>query len=198
VDIRYKADGLISLEELSESTFSSPGDVVKLGDEINVYIQTLENKEGYIVLSKKRADAELRWKITYDAFKNKSILDGKVIQVLKGGLSIDCNGLRGFIPASQVVKKGKQSLEGFKNRTLPVKIIEINRRQGKVVFSHRLAAGERDRLKSEQLIEELAVGQVRHGTVSSLKDFGAFVDLGGMDGRRAAGVALRMSFPGRR
>ena len=182
VDIKYKADGLISLEELSDKSFSSPGEIVKVGDVIDVYIENLENKEGYVVLSKKRADHEKRWRIAYDAFRNKKILEGKVIQVLKGGLVLDCEGIRGFIPASQVLKKAKESLELFKDKVLPVKVIEINRRQGKIVLSHKLAASEKEKYKAVKLLDEIEVGQVRHGIVSSLKSFGAFVDLGGIEG----------------
>jgi len=182
VDIKYKADGLILPEELSDKSFSSPEEVVKVGDVIDVYIENLENKEGYVVLSKKRADYERRWRIAYDAYKNKKVLEGKVVQVLKGGLVLDCEGIRGFIPASQVLKKAKESLDAFRDHTLPVKVIEINRRQGKIVLSHKLAAGEKERYKAEKLFDELEVGQIRHGIVSSIKNFGAFVDLGGIEG----------------
>lgn len=182
VDIKYKADGLILSEELSDKSFGSPEEVVKVGDEIDVYIENLENKEGYVVLSKKRADYEKRWRTAYDSYKNKKVLESTVIQVLKGGLVVDCDGIRGFIPASQVLRKAKESLESFKNKALPVKVIEINRRQGKIVLSHKLAAGEKEKYKAGKLLEELEVGQVRHGIVSSIKNFGAFVDIGGIEG----------------
>ena len=182
VDIKYKADGLILSEELSDKSFGSPEEIVKVGEVIDVYIENLENKEGHVVISKKRADYEIRWKIAYDAFKNKKALEGKVMQALKGGLVADCHGIRGFIPASQVQKKSGESLEDFKGRDLPVKVIEINRRQGKIVLSHKLAAGEKEKQLSVKIFEELEAGQVRHGTVSSIKNFGAFVDIGGIEG----------------
>lgn len=182
VDIKYKADGLILPEELSDKSFSTPEEIVKVGDVIEVYIENLENKEGYVVLSKKRADYEKQWRTAYEAYKNKEILEGKVIQVLKGGLVLDCEGIRGFIPASQVLRKAEETLESFKNKILPVKIIEINRRQGKIVLSHKLAAGEKEKYKAIKLLEELEVGQIRHGIVSSIKSFGAFVDIGGIEG----------------
>lgn len=182
VDIKYKADGLILPEELSEKTVGSPEEILKVGDVINVLIENLENKEGYVVLSKKQADHEVRWKTAYDAYKRRGLLEGKVLQVLKGGLVIDCQGIRGFIPASQVLKKPGESLEKFKGQTLPVKVIEINRRQGKIVLSHKQAASEKEKLESSKIIDELEVGQIRKGKVSSLKNFGAFVDLGGIDG----------------
>ena len=182
VDIKYKADGLILGEELSDKSFSSPEEIVKVGDVIDVYIENLENKEGHVVLSKKRADYEKRWRAAYDSYKNRKILEGKVIQVLKGGLVVDCEGIRGFIPASQVLKQAKESLDAFKDKTIPVKVIDINRRQGKIVLSHKLATGEKEKYKAEKLLAQIEVGQIRHGTVTSLKNFGAFVEIGGIEG----------------
>ncbi|NQT29792.1 MAG: S1 RNA-binding domain-containing protein [Candidatus Saganbacteria bacterium] len=182
VDIKYKADGFILPDQLSEKSSASPLDIVKVGDVINVFIENLENKEGYVVLSKARADDEIRWKKAFDAYKKKTLLEGKVVQALQGGLVVECEGIRGFIPASQVLKKSGEPLESFKNKTLPVKVLEINRRQGKIVLSHKLAAGEKERFKSSKLFDDLEVGQVRHGKVSSIKSFGAFVDIGGIEG----------------
>jgi len=182
VDIKYKADGLIPPEELSEKPFSSPEEVVKVGEVIDVYIENLENKEGYVLLSKKRADYEKKWQLAYDAFRNKKLLEGKVLQALRGGLVVDCDGIRGFIPASQVAKRPEISLDSFVGQTLPVKVIEVNRRQGKIVLSHKLGAGEKEKFAAEKLLDELEVGQIRRGKVISLKSFGAFVDLGGIEG----------------
>lgn len=182
VDINYKADGIIPPGELSEKSSTPADQVVKIGDIISVFIENLENKEGYVVLSKVRADQETRWKLAYEAYKKKLVLEGKVIQVVRGGLVVDCEGIRGFIPASQVQKKTTESLDSFKDKVLPVKIIELNRRQGKIVLSHKQAAGQKDKVRSFKILDELEVGQVRKGKVSSLKNFGAFVDLGGMDG----------------
>jgi ribosomal protein S1 len=182
VDIRYKADGLILPEELSEHNFGTPDEVVKVGDVINVFIENLENKEGYAVLSKKHADYEIKWKIATDAYRGKKVLEGKVLQALTGGLVIDCEGIRGFIPASQVSKKAEESLSSFVGKMLPVKVIDVDRRQGKIVLSHKLVAGEKEKFNSDKILSELEVGQVRHGKVSSLKSFGAFVDIGGIEG----------------
>jgi ribosomal protein S1 len=182
VDIKYKADGLIPTEELSEHSFSSPAEIVKVGDIVDVYIENLENKEGYVVLSKKRAEQEVRWNAAYEAYKNRTALEGKVLQVLKGGLVVDCGGIRGFVPASQVARKDGEELEAFKDRVIAVKVIELNRRQGKIFLSHRMAAGDREKVDNQKIIEELEAGQVRRGKVASLKSFGAFVDLGGIEG----------------
>lgn len=182
VDIKYKADGLIPTEELSEHSFGSPAEVVKVGDIVDVYIENLENKEGYVVLSKKRAEQEVRWNAAYEAYKNRTSLEGKVLQVLKGGLVVDCGGIRGFVPASQVNRKPGEDLEAFKDRVIAVKVIELNRRQGKIVLSHRMTAGDKEKVDNQKILNELEVGQVRRGKVSSLKSFGAFVDLGGIEG----------------
>jgi len=178
VDIKYKADGLISPEELTEQA----GEQLKVGQVVDVMIVTLENKEGYVVLSKKQADYEVSWRLAADAFRAKKSLSGKVIQVVRGGLVVDCGGMRGFVPASQVEKKPQETLEKFAGQEIPIKVIEVNRRQGKIVLSHRLAAGEKVKIDNSKLFNELEVGQIRKGKVASLKNFGAFVDLGGVEG----------------
>ncbi|OGB89586.1 hypothetical protein A2625_00105 [candidate division WOR-1 bacterium RIFCSPHIGHO2_01_FULL_53_15] len=182
VDINYKADGLILPDELSERTFGSPEEIVRLGDVISVTIENIENKEGYVVLSKKRADYEKKWKFANDAYRTRAVLEGKVMQALQGGLVVDCAGVRGFVPASQVNKTNEESLNAFVGRTIPLKVIEVNQRQGKITLSHRLAAGEKSQVEVAKLLGELEVGQVRRGKVKNLKTFGAFVDLGGIEG----------------
>jgi ribosomal protein S1 len=181
VDIGYKAEGLIRPDELSEKP-GSAADTVSVGEEINVYIENLENKEGYVVLSKKRADYEGRWRTAYRAYKKREVLEAKVTSAVKGGLVVDCGGIRGFIPASQVAKKAEDKLEGFVGKTIPIKILNIDRRQGKVVLSHKLAAGEKHKFETDKILNELEIGQVRKGAVTSLKSFGAFVDIGGIEG----------------
>ncbi|OGC23010.1 hypothetical protein A2291_00985 [candidate division WOR-1 bacterium RIFOXYB2_FULL_42_35] len=182
VDIKYKADGLILPEEVAETLSGTLEDVVKVGQVIDVLIENLESKEGNVVLSKKQADSEVRWKRAYDAMRKKEVLDGKVIQALKGGLVVDCDGIRGFVPASQVQRQKDEPLDVFKDKTIPLKVIEVDRRQGKVTLSHRMAAGQKSQQDLEKVLAGLEVGQVRHGTVSSIKNFGAFVNIGGIDG----------------
>jgi len=182
VDINYKSDGFISPTELAERSFSNINDMVKVGDKIDVMIIKLEDKEGYVVVSKRQADEEVKWHVAFDAYKNRKVLEAKVSGAVKGGLVVDYNGIRGFIPASQVSKEVEESFESFVGKTIPIKIIEINRRQGKVVLSHKMAAGEKHKLEGSKIFDELEVGQVRHGTVTSIKNFGAFVDIGGVEG----------------
>lgn len=182
VDIHYKSDGFIPPAELSDRSFNNINDLIKVGDKIDVLIEKLEDKEGYIVLSKRKADYEKKWRAAFEAYKSRSLIEAKVSSAVKGGLVVDYNGIRGFIPASQVSKETDEPIESFVGKTLSIKIIEINRRQGKVVMSHKMAAGEKQRVDSHKIFDELEVGQVRHGTVTSIKNFGAFVDIGGVEG----------------
>lgn len=174
VDIGYKSDGFIPQDEIT-----SP---LKVGDKLKVMIENLENKEGYVVLSKKSADFELKWQEAIEAYNDKSVLQTKVTGAVKGGLVVDFHGIRGFIPASQVSKNPEVTLESFVGQTVPAKIIEINRNQSKVILSHKLGATGSKRSDAHKLLDDLEVGQVRHGVVKSIKSFGAFVDLGGVEG----------------
>ncbi len=181
VDIGYKAEGLITAEEYSDHGITNEN-APKIGEKISAYIIRLENKEGYILLSKKKADYETKWKIAYDAFKHRKILEAKVISAVKGGLVVECLGIKGFIPASQVNKSPEESLDSFVNKTLAIKVIQIDRRQGKIVLSHKMGEKDRKHFDSEKTLQALEVGQIANGTVSSLKNFGAFVDIGGIEG----------------
>lgn len=179
VDIAYKAEGIIDPKELTPEEQKGG---IKVGDKINVLIEKLENREGYVVVSKQKADYEMGWKQAFQAYKKRSLLEAKVTGAVKGGLVVDYNGIRGFIPASQVKKEKDQKLEDFVGKTIPIKVIRIDRRAGKIVLSHKLAAGEKKQFEKEKIINEIEVGQIRKGTVSSIKNFGAFVDLGGIEG----------------
>lgn len=174
VDLGYKSDGLLAAEELPAGA--------KVGDEVSAVIEKLESKEGYVLLSRQKAEQELKWHELNEAYNNKSLLQVKVTSAVMGGLVADFHGIRGFIPASQVEKKPEQQLTDFVGQVLPIKVIEVNRRQSKIVFSHRRGSIETEKSKAHKLFDELEVGQVRKGVVSSLKSFGAFVDLGGVEG----------------
>ncbi|MFA5928630.1 MAG: 30S ribosomal protein S1 [Candidatus Margulisiibacteriota bacterium] len=176
VDIDYKSEGVIELEEVN------PGDKISVGDIIDVFIIKLENKEGHPVLSKKLADYESGWRKAYDAHKEKTSIDVKVISAIKGGLVVDFNGLRGFIPGSQVKKNAGEDIDVLIGQTIPVRVIEIDRRRKKVVFSHRFAASDDQKEASSKIWNEIEAGQVYKGTVTSIKKFGVFVDIGGVEG----------------
>lgn len=176
MDIDYKSEGIIEAEEIS------PGDKIKLGDEISVCILKLENKEGHPVLSKRLADYELAWQECYESFKKKENLDAKIISAVKGGLVVEYRGLRGFAPASQVVKGPGDELESFIGKELNFRVIEIDRRRKKIVFSNKLATVIEDPEATKAAMLKVEAGQVLSGTVSSIKKFGVFVDVGGIEG----------------
>lgn len=181
VDIGYKSEGIIPFHELTDKQISSPEDVVTVGDEINVYLMKVENSEGNPLLSKRRADHEQAWTELAEAYEAGRIIEGEVLQVVKGGLIIFV-GLRGFLPASQVGLRYEPNLEKYVGQTLRVRVIELDRSRNKVIVSQKVVLEEELAAKRAALWEELAEDQVRKGKVTKLTDFGAFVDLGGIEG----------------
>ncbi|MFC1478941.1 30S ribosomal protein S1, partial [Candidatus Margulisiibacteriota bacterium] len=176
VDIDYKSEGIIEADDIQN------GSKIKIGDIIEVYILKLENKDGHPVLSKSIADLERAWKMAYESYKQKDTLEAKVVSAVKGGLVVDYWGIRGFIPASQVLKNQDEELSSFIDQEIPVRVIEVDRRRKKIVFSHKLAAISEINESTQHLWKEIEAGQVRKGVVSSIKKFGVFVDLGGIEG----------------
>ena len=175
VDIQYKSDGYIRAEEVDNWD-------LKVGDKVEVFIETISNKEGNVELSLKKAKTELKWKALADSLNRRTALEAKVTSAVGGGLVIDCGGIRGFVPASQVAKKGEASLSEFVGRTIPVKVLELDRRRGKVILSHKLGNYEQQKKDKEQLFDQLEVGSVLKGRVSNIKPFGAFVNVDGIEG----------------
>ncbi|MGI6574455.1 MAG: bifunctional 4-hydroxy-3-methylbut-2-enyl diphosphate reductase/30S ribosomal protein S1 [bacterium] len=181
VDIGYKSEGIIPLAELSDKPISSPAEVIQVGQEVKVYVVNVENNEGNPILSKKRADVEEAWKLLEQAFASGEPVEGEVLQVVKGGLIIFV-GLRAFLPASQVGLRYEPNLEKYVGQTLAVKVIELDRDKNKVIVSQKSVLEAELADKREKLWQELAENQVRKGRVTKLTDFGAFVDLGGIEG----------------
>ncbi len=181
VDVGYKSEGVIPLGELSDRHLASPEEEVEVGDEIKVYVLKVENSEGNPLLSKKRADYEDAWEELEQAYNSGDAISGEIIQVVKGGLIIHL-GLRAFLPASQVGLRYEPNLEKYVGQTLRVKVIEMDRNRNKVIASQKAVLEQELEAKKEALWEELTQDQVRRGTVTKLTDFGAFVDLGGIEG----------------
>ncbi|MFA5103966.1 MAG: S1 RNA-binding domain-containing protein [Candidatus Margulisiibacteriota bacterium] len=175
IDIQYQSDGFISSEELGDQPLHA-------GDGVDVYIIALSNKEGYVELSLKRAAVEKKWKALYDAFRNKTALEAKVSSAVAGGLVADLGGIRGFIPASQVLRQQGQQLSDFVDQTIPVKVLEIDHRQNKVILSHRQGNFEKQQLEREKFFGQIEMGQVLRGKVSGIKKFGVFVNVNGVEG----------------
>ncbi|HEV2766896.1 MAG TPA: 30S ribosomal protein S1 [Acidimicrobiales bacterium] len=181
LDIGFKSEGVIPNRELSIRNDVDPSEVVSLGEEIEALVLQKEDKEGRLVLSKKRAQYERAWGQIERLKDEGGVVRGPVIEVVKGGLILDI-GLRGFLPASLVELRRVRDLQPYVGRTIEAKIIELDRNRNNVVLSRRAWLEETQREQREEFLANLKPGEVRKGTVSSVVNFGAFVDLGGMDG----------------
>ncbi len=181
VDIGYKSEGVIPLNELSIRKSVNVADEVQLGEMIDALVMQKEDQDGRLVLSKKRARFEKAWKRIEVASTAGATVEGTVIEVVKGGLILDL-GVRGFLPASLVDIRRVQDLDEFMGQKLECKVIELNRSRNNVVLSRR-AVLEFDRREVRQrILDDLEPGKVVEGTISNIVDFGAFVDLDGIDG----------------
>src|SRR5712691_6151767 len=181
LDIGYKTEGVIPSRELSIKHDVDPNDVVKTGDHIEALVLQKEDKDGRLILSKKRAQYERAWGTIEEIKEKDGIVKGPVIEVVKGGLILDI-GLRGFLPASLVDLRRVRDLQPFVGQELEAKIIELDRNRNNVVLSRRAFLEESQSEGRKTFLQSLQKGERRKGTVSSIVNFGAFVDLGGVDG----------------
>src|SRR5213083_2614089 len=181
LDIGYKTEGVIPSRELSIKHDVDPHDVVKSGEHIEALVLQKEDKEGRLILSKKRAQYERAWGTIEKIKDDDGVVTGTVIEVVKGGLILDI-GLRGFLPASLVELRRVRDLQPYVGRELEAKIIELDKNRNNVVLSRRAWLEETQKEQREDFLANLKPGEVRSGVVSSVVNFGAFVDLGGMDG----------------
>ncbi|MDQ3814175.1 MAG: 30S ribosomal protein S1 [Armatimonadota bacterium] len=174
VDIGTKSEGIISKNEVGDED-------INVGDEIEVVVLRSEDDEGHPVLSKRRADYERTWREIQEAKEKGTFVEGTVREQVKGGLIVDL-GVPAFVPASHVDVRNRGDLSRYVGRTIPVRVIEIDRKKNKVIASHRLAAEEERRHRKEQTWANLQKDKIVEGTVRRITDFGAFIDLGGVDG----------------
>jgi small subunit ribosomal protein S1 len=181
LDIGYKSEGVIPSKELSIRHDVDPNQVVKVGDRIEALVLQKEDKEGRLILSKKRAQYERAWGRIEEVMHSGQTITGPVIEVVKGGLILDI-GLRGFLPASLVDLRRVRDLQPFVGQELEAKIIELDRNRNNVVLSRRAFLEESQSEGRKTFLQSLQKGERRKGTVSSIVNFGAFVDLGGVDG----------------
>lgn len=181
VDVNYKTDGFIPLRELSHRNVTDPAEIVELNQEIDVVILTLEDEEGNMILSKKRADYEKAWEKIMEVYENDDIIEAEVTKVVKGGLVVDV-GLRGFIPASHVAIGYVENLDEYIGKTLSLKVIEVERDKNNVVLSAKKVLEEQRAEEKQDTLASLEEGQIIKGEITKLVDFGAFVDLGGIEG----------------
>lgn len=181
VDIGYKSEGIVARRELSRKPDVMPQDVVKPGDVIHVMVLALDSGDGAMKLSKRRADEVLAWQNLREAMESGQTVEAPVVEQVKGGLVVDV-GLRGFVPASQVERGFASDLTGYVGQTLKLKVIELDKSKNRVILSRRAVLEEEAEMKKRQAWESIHEGDIVKGVVKSITDFGAFVDLGGVDG----------------
>uniref|UniRef100_UPI0038B744E9 30S ribosomal protein S1 n=1 Tax=Hugonella massiliensis TaxID=1720315 RepID=UPI0038B744E9 len=181
VDIGFKSEGVIPVRELSIRKDADPSEIVNLGDKIEALVLQKEDKDGRLILSKKRAEYERAWISVEEKFKAGETVTGEVIEVVKGGLILDI-GLRGFLPASLVDLRRVKDLDAYLGTELEARVIEMDRNRNNVVLSRRVLLEEGRKNERAEILSRLSKGMRLKGTVSSIVDFGAFVDLGGIDG----------------
>jgi small subunit ribosomal protein S1 len=176
VDIGFKSEGIIPLEEFADA------DSVKVGDEVDVFLEKMENQDGLVVLSKQRADFVKVWDRVREAAEKGEVVEGRLARKIKGGAVVDLFGVDAFLPGSQIALRPPQSIESLMHQILQFKIIKLNKRRRNIVVSRRLVLEEERASAKEDILRTLEVGQLRAGYVKNITDFGAFIDLGGIDG----------------
>lgn len=182
VDLDRKQTGYIPVDELSNDPTAKPEDIVKVGDELELLIMRTNDQEGMMMLSKKRLDAAKGWEVLEKALEDNEILTGVVTEVVKGGVIAVCNGVRVFIPASQATASRNDSLESLLKTNVEFRLLEINKQRRKAVGSVRSVLKEKIKAAREAFWSTVEVGKKYTGTVKSLTSYGAFVDIGGVDG----------------
>lgn len=181
IDVGYKFDAILPISEVSNIHIEQISDALHLGDEIQVLVKKLNLEKEELVVSKKAVDAEQAWAALETKMKNGEVFEATVAEVVKGGLVVDV-GLRGFIPASQVELNFIDDFNDYKGRTLRLKVMELDRSNNRVILSQRAVLEQDLNKQKDQLFGKISEGSVLQGTVQRLTDFGAFVDLGGVDG----------------
>ncbi|MGH7233597.1 MAG: 30S ribosomal protein S1, partial [Nitrospiraceae bacterium] len=177
VDIGYKSEGIIPTDQFSGEELQA----IKVGDRLQVYIEDREDTEGNLVLSKEKADKMKVWEDLEKAYKDEKIVDGRILSRIKGGMMVDI-GVKAFLPGSQIDLHPVRDLDGLVGKTFPLKIIKINHRRGNVVVSRRVLLEETRDRKRQTTLSTLKEGQLIQGTVKNITEYGAFIDLGGIDG----------------
>jgi small subunit ribosomal protein S1 len=176
VDVGFKSEGVISLSE-----FPDPSSI-KVGDVLDVFLEKMENQDGLVVLSKQRADFVRVWDRVKEAHDSEQVVEGRLVRRIKGGVVVDLYGVEAFLPGSQIALRQVQNVDSLLGQNVRVKIIKLNKRRRNIVVSRRaVLEEERDRMKAT-ILKDLAKDQIREGQVKNITDFGAFVDLGGIDG----------------
>jgi len=178
VDVGFKSEGIIPIEEFIDETgqvMAQPGDIV------DVLLERTEDREGYVVLSREKAEKMKIWDEVEKAFQERKVVIGRVIERIKGGLAVDI-GVRAFLPGSQIDVRPVRNLDALRGQELRMRVIKVNKKRGNIVLSRKVLLEEENAEKKKTTLDTLAEGKVLRGTVKNLTDYGAFIDLGGIDG----------------
>ena len=176
IDIGFKSEGIIDRSEFSEN------DLPTIGDQVQVYLEFIEDASGNTILSKEKADFLRRWTELKDAFENEKIIKGKIIRRIKGGLIVDLGVVQAFLPGSQVDVRPIQDFDIYLDKEIEMKIVKFNESRKNIVVSHKIILEDSLKEQREALFKELEIGSIIEGRVKNITDFGVFVDLGGIDG----------------
>ncbi|MBM7614099.1 30S ribosomal protein S1 [Alkaliphilus hydrothermalis] len=182
VNVGYKSDGIIPRDEISNDYSVNPRSLVKIGDEIKVYVIKVDDGEGNVLLSKKRVDMEKGWEDLEKIKDSDALLEAKVVEVVRGGVIAIARGIRCFIPASQLSDTYVEDLTTFVGKNFNTRVIEIDRRKNKAVLSRKVVLKQEKEESKKEVFSNIEKGQRISGTVRNIADFGAFVDIGGVDG----------------
>lgn len=176
VDVGFKSDGTISKTEFNST------EEIKIGEKIDIVIESVEDEDGNLVLSKKRADFLKIWGRVMDSFENEKVLPGKILKRIKGGMVVDLMGIEAFLPGSQIDIRPVRDFDAFVGQTMDFKIVKVNIPTENIVVSHKVLIEETISDQRKEILDKLEKGQILEGTVKAITDFGVFVDLGGVDG----------------
>uniref|UniRef100_Q3AT32 Small ribosomal subunit protein bS1 n=1 Tax=Chlorobium chlorochromatii (strain CaD3) TaxID=340177 RepID=Q3AT32_CHLCH len=176
IDVGFKSEGIVSLLEFRDD------DEVQVGDDVEVYLESIEDKMGQLILSKKKADVLRIWDKIYDSIENDTIINGKIINRVKGGMTVSLSGVEAFLPGSQIDVKPVRDFDALVGQTMEFRVVKINPVTQNIVVSHKVILEEAYAARREEMLANIKVGMVLEGTVKNITDFGIFVDLGGLDG----------------
>jgi len=176
IDVGFKSEGIVSKLEFKDE------EELQVGDEVEVYLENIEDKMGQLILSKRKADVLRIWDKIYDSIENDTIINGKIINRVKGGMTVSLSGVEAFLPGSQIDVKPVRDFDALVGQTMDFRVVKINPVTQNIVVSHKVILEEEYAAKREEMLANIKVGMILEGSVKNITDFGIFVDLGGLDG----------------
>ena len=176
IDIGFKSEGIIDRSEFDEEELPA------IGDQVEVYLEFIEDASGNTILSKEKADFMRRWRDLREAFENETIITGTIVRRIKGGLIVDLGIVQAFLPGSQIDIRPIQDFDVYLDKEIEIRIVKLNESRKNIVVSHKIILEESLKEQREALFKELKIGSILEGRVKNITDFGVFVDLGGIDG----------------